>query len=429
MAKKREAESAQTPTRRQIALSKKEREQQRMIYMGLGLVGVLVLVVLAVGLIQTYVIAPNAPVGSVNGEEITTHEYQNRVYYDRFVLDDQLEQIRTELANLGPADETDQLGQFVRNQYQQYASQLLQQRSLVDRQSFDNIITDRLVAAEAAKRGLTVTEDDITEAINRQLAGRQGGYTQAAINETSTAQVEATATAALWTPTPTFTPSPTLTTTQELTATATPAPTTEPAPTATPKILSTAELSTAYTDWIAHVTDVTGLSEAQYRADVGQSVLRQKLRQALADETPRVAEQVNVRHILVDTKEEAEAVIKRLNDGEDFAAVAKEVSKDTGSAEKGGELGFAPRGSFVKEFEDAAFSLPIGQISDPIQSQFGWHVIEVLARENRELEPYDYAQKQRAAFDDWLTSARQSATIEDFWTQDKAPADTASPLQ
>jgi len=53
----------------------------------------------------------------------------------------------------------------------------------------------------------------------------------------------------------------------------------------------------------------------------------------------------------------------------------------------------------------------------------------VLARENRELEPYDYAQKQRAAFDDWLTSARQSATIEDFWTQDKAPADTASPLQ
>lgn len=109
--------------------------------------------------------------------------------------------------------------------------------------------------------------------------------------------------------------------------------------------------------------------------------------------------------------------------------MAKEVSKDTGSAEKGGELGFAPSGSFVPEFEAAAFSLPLGQISDPIQSQFGWHVIEVLARENRELEPYDYAQKQRAAFDDWLTVARQAATIEDFWTQDKAPADTASPLQ
>lgn len=427
MAKKKQIMTAKVPTRRQAALSKKEQEQQRMIYMGLGLVAALIFIVLTIGLVQTFVIEPNQPVGSVNGEEISTRDYQNRVYYDRFVLDDQIQQIQTELANLGPADPNDQLGQFVRNQYEQYATQILQQRAVVDRQSFDNLVTDRLIAAETTKRGLTVTDAEVTEAINRQLAGRQGGYTQAAINETSTAQVEASATAALWTPTPTFTPSPTLTSTQAVTAT--PAPTVEPPPTATPKILGDSDLTTAYQSWVKQVTDTTGLTESQYRAYISQSVLRQKLRDALADETPRIAEQVNARHILVDTQEEAEAVIKRIEDGEDFAAVAKELSKDTGSAETGGELGFSAKGSFVPEFEDAAFSLPVGELSEPVQSQFGWHVIEVLARENRELEPFAYAQQQRAAFDTWVTTARQSATIEDFWTQEKAPADTASPLQ
>jgi parvulin-like peptidyl-prolyl isomerase len=408
---KKEAQTSAKPTRRQVARSRKEREQLRLFYMGLGLVAVLILIVLAIGLIQTYVIEPNSPVGSVNGVEISTREYQNRVMFDRFVLDDQYQQIAAELSNLGPTDENDQMGQFIRNQYQQYASQILQQRSQADRQAFDNIISARLITAEAASRGLTATEEEVTEAINRQLAGRQGGYTEAAIAETSTAQAEASATAALWTPTPT------LTTTQEIT------PAAEPPPTQTPAIIGATELATEYENWINTISEQTGLTEAQYRQIIAGSVLRQKLRDALAEEVPTSAEQVNVRHILVETEEEAQAVIERLNNGEDFSALAQELSQDTGSAEQGGELDFSPRGSFVPEFEDAAFSLPVGQVSEPIQSQFGWHVMEVLAREERELAPFDYAQAQRAAFDEWLTSARTSAAIEDLWTPDKAPAD------
>lgn len=89
-------------------------------------------------------------------------------------------------------------------------------------------------------------------------------------------------------------------------------------------------------------------------------------------------EEVHARHILVETREAAEQVIARIKAGEDFAAVAKEVSTEPAAKESGGDLGFFGRGQMVPEFEEAAFNLPVGQLSEPVQSQFGWHVIEVL---------------------------------------------------
>jgi len=163
--------------------------------------------------------------------------------------------------------------------------------------------------------------------------------------------------------------------------------------------------------------------EAEYRQIIRASILRDKVREALGDEVPSVAEQTRARHILVETEDEAKEVIERLNAGEDFAALAEELSLDTGSAVDGGDLGFAPRGRYVPEFDEAVSTLPIGQVSEPIESQFGWHVIEVLERAERELSPADYVQLQRTAFSDWLDSARESAEIEDSWTPEIAPAD------
>lgn len=94
---------------------------------------------------------------------------------------------------------------------------------------------------------------------------------------------------------------------------------------------------------------------------------------AFADEVAKV----RARHILVDTKEEADKVLKRIQGGETFEAVAKEVSADPGSGAQGGDLGFFMRGDMVKPFEDAAFTLPVGQVSEPIESQFGFHIIRV----------------------------------------------------
>lgn len=421
---KKDIQTPRTPTRKQVARSKKEREQLRLIYMGLGLVAVLIVIVLAFGLLQTYVIEPGQAVAVVNGQEITRQAYRNRVRYERFILEDIYQQIVTEFQALPPAsDEGDQFTELLRNQYQQQASQVLQQRSVVDRQTLDIMMADKLIEAEAQARNITVSEEDVTEAINRFLAGREGGLTAQAAAETSTARAEASVTAASWTPTPTFTPSPTLTTTTEITPT-TPTSTPAPLPTPTFNIVDDATLTTQYTNWLNTLAESADTDEAQYRQIIRASLLRDKVREAIGDEVPPTAEQARARHILVETEDEAKEVIERLAAGEDFADLAGELSQDTGSAVDGGDLGFAPPGRYVPEFEEAVQTLSIGQVSDPVESQFGWHIIEVLEREERELSPVDYAQLQRTAFSDWLEETREAADIEDTWTPDVAPADS-----
>jgi parvulin-like peptidyl-prolyl isomerase len=373
-------------------------------------------------------------VASVNGAEIKTGDYQQRVKYERFLLDQEYQQILDAQAKLAePGNE--QLAQFLLGQYQQMAQQIAQQRILVDRQALDSMIEEQLVEVEAQKRGLEVTEDEITEDINRFLASRAGGLTAKAATETATARAEASATAALWTPTPTLTPSPTLTPTQQLTTTtpltptATPANTPTPAPTPTPNILDENSLKTNYANWLTTLANQVGMNETQYRQVIRTSLLKQKVQDALGAEVPTSAEQAHARHILLETEDEAKKVIERLQAGEDFAALAKELSKDPGSGAEGGDLGFVPRGRFVAPVDEAVFTLPLNQISDPIKSDFGWHVIEVLEREERELEPLDYSRSQRQAYADWLKDARAAANIQDYWSTTKVPKDSSSLLQ
>lgn len=88
---------------------------------------------------------------------------------------------------------------------------------------------------------------------------------------------------------------------------------------------------------------------------------------------------VKASHILVPTEEEAQTVKTMLDEGEDFAMLARQYSKCPSKA-AGGDLGYFKRGQMVKEFEKAAFSLPVGQVSEPVQTQFGWHIIKVTDR-------------------------------------------------
>jgi peptidyl-prolyl cis-trans isomerase C len=110
-----------------------------------------------------------------------------------------------------------------------------------------------------------------------------------------------------------------------------------------------------------------------------------------AKANPPVPE-VHARHILVPTEEEAKAALARVKKGEDFAKVATELSKDPGS--EGGDLGWFTKDKMVPEFADAAFKMEPGQISDPVKSQFGWHIIKVEEKRMKSFPPFEQVKDQ-----------------------------------
>jgi peptidyl-prolyl cis-trans isomerase D len=122
----------------------------------------------------------------------------------------------------------------------------------------------------------------------------------------------------------------------------------------------------------------------------------------------RTPERVKVRHILLQTtgksqadvdkiKAKAQDILKQVKNGGDFAALAKKYSEDPGSAQKGGDLDWVVRGQTVKNFENAAFSLKPNQISDLITTEYGFHIIQVLDKQEAKLQPFEDVKSQLAA--------------------------------
>lgn len=106
-------------------------------------------------------------------------------------------------------------------------------------------------------------------------------------------------------------------------------------------------------------------------------------------------DEVKARHILVKTEEEAKDVLAKLKAGEDFAKLAKDKSTDTGSAARGGEVGYFVQTDMVKEFADAAFALKVGEmVAAPVKTQFGWHILKVEDRRPRKAPPFDQVRAQ-----------------------------------
>jgi len=126
--------------------------------------------------------------------------------------------------------------------------------------------------------------------------------------------------------------------------------------------------------------------------------------------------EIHARHILVPTDADAQAALKRVKAGEDFAKVAKEVSKDPGS--EGGDLGWFTKDRMVPEFADAAFKLEPGQISDPVKSPFGWHIIKVEDKRQKTFPSYDEVKDQVARYvaqkaqSELVAQLRKTAKIE-----------------
>jgi peptidyl-prolyl cis-trans isomerase C len=155
-------------------------------------------------------------------------------------------------------------------------------------------------------------------------------------------------------------------------------------------------------------------------------------------------EEIHARHILVPTEDEAKAALARVKGGEDFAKVATQLSKDPGG--EGGDLGWFTKDRMVPEFSDAAFKLKEGEVSEPVHTQFGWHIIKVEGVRTKSFPPFEQIKDQAARYvaqkaeTDAITQLHSAAKIELFDadgkllppaqapTSDKAaPADATKP--
>lgn len=119
-------------------------------------------------------------------------------------------------------------------------------------------------------------------------------------------------------------------------------------------------------------------------------------------------EEVSARHILVATEDEAKALKEKLDKGADFAQLAKESSKDPGSKDDGGNLGYFGHGQMVPQFEDIVFKLKKGEVSDPVKTQFGWHLVKLEDRRTKQPPAFEIV-KDRIVQSLLLQKAQQTA--------------------
>lgn len=179
----------------------------------------------------------------------------------------------------------------------------------------------------------------------------------------------------------------------------------------------------------------SGLAEEDFKKDVVQYLSIRKLMEPRVEVTDEeietyfeenkdsfnVEEQVEARHILVEDEKTANEIVQKLEDGEDFAELAKEFSTDEGSGAMGGDLGFFTRGKMVPEFEEKAFSLKVGEISEPVKSEYGYHIIEVLDKKEAkdavledhivEIREKLFEDKMQTEYVAWLEEAREKYDI------------------
>ncbi|HMK70372.1 MAG TPA: peptidylprolyl isomerase [Xanthobacteraceae bacterium] len=188
---------------------------------------------------------------------------------------------------------------------------------------------------------------------------------------------------------------------------------------------------------ISYLADVVVLSQAAEQQKLGdrpdvkrrlvfdynrllmEALLQDAGRAALSDEAEHKVyeeavkqmaneEEVHARHILVATEDEAKAIVAELKKGADFAKLAKEKSKDPGAAE-GGDLGYFTKDQMVPEFAEVAFKLDKGQISDPVKTQFGWHVIKV---EDKRIRPTPTFEQVKGQIDNYVAHRAQAALVD-----------------
>ena len=360
--------------------SRAEREEQlqRWVIRGVAAVVGILLLLVAVAFAFEQFIIPNQLVATVHGQGISVREFQQEYLLERNRLMLQLNQAQ----NAG--FELQQLAQ------QEPYSTWINEANVPDQLALrvlNDMVDDRLLAHEAEARQVSVDEEALQRAIESYF-----GYDP---TEAALIGVEPTVT-----PEPTITPTPYVSPTPSPTRppTATPMPAdsddaddqaAEPAVTAQPTpiepTLSATQVRENFeeneSEYRAYF-DRAGVAAEALDSLFERNALEAQLAQALVPDGASLL-YADVRHILVEDEATALDAIAALNAGESFAALARAISTDPGSAARGGELGEAYVGNYVLEFRRAIEAAEVGAIVGPVESEFGFHVLQARSKEQR----------------------------------------------
>lgn len=425
------------------ARQERERLQKRYLFIGLALVLVMVFGFIIYGVLDQSVFQYTQPVAKVGNQTLSVQEFQTQVKFQRFNLIQQYKQYVEFFQSFAG----DPFG--LRSQIESIATTLTTP-TLLGKQVLDNMIGDAVIAQEAERRGIKVTEDEISSRMEELFGYFAKGTPTASLTPTaySTSTLSAAQLAIITiTPTPTITLTPSITPIPTITVTPTPpavtytptiAPTATLAPTATPTgptpIPTATATPTPYTvdtykanvqQFLDNVKSLN-FTETELRQYAKNSLLRERVIEAITKDVPASEEKVWARHILLKDEASAQAVLKRIQAGEDFGKVAQEVSEDTGTKESGGDLGWFGTGQMVETFEKAAYALKPGEVSQPVQSTFGYHIIQLIGKEVRPFDAQELQAKKDTVFQDWLTKATSESSVQRFdtWTS-KVPSEPA----
>lgn len=420
-----------------VALKEKEKRQKRIIIIGTAVVLAAVLGLVLYGVFDLRVLQPKKTIVELGSRTVNVTEFKQRVRYQRFQLSRQAMQLVQIQQSMGGDAQT---SAYFQQQLMQIAQQL-NQPNTIGQQVIQTLTDELIIMEEADKMGIEISE----ETFERELKGLFGYFPQGTPTPQATFAPQPTSTLTsqqltLVPNTPTATTEDQETEVEEESTAPTPTATLaqesegETDPTATPMIQPTEYTAEVYQEnyqeWIDSLNDEAGIKEETFRELVRGFLIQQEVREKVTTDLKRTQDQVWARHILVEDEETAQEVLSKLEEGEAFADLASEYSADTSNKDRGGNLGWFGRGTMVPAFEEIAFALDIGEVSDPIQTQFGWHIIQVIGHEERSISQERFQQLKDQAFRDWLAEKRQEyeAEVADDW-QKYVPSEPDLPPQ
>ncbi|MHC1770759.1 MAG: peptidylprolyl isomerase [Flexilinea sp.] len=316
-------------------------------------------------------------VAIVNGTNITLDDFQEAVRYKRF---DTLQEYNYmaylySMYNM-PLDES------VTKQYETLLSE--DGKKDFGQQVIDQLVYNKILEAETEKAGITVSDEEINQTLKEMFGFSEEDTTAAAGSDTETDTLPDAGSSDITPP--------------------------------EPEVNKEAEFQAAFDNYFS--TTVGDLfSKDFFKNQIYHNLLESKLLETtvFANEVFE-DEMVSARHILVETEEIAQEVLGKLKAGEDWNTLAAEYSKDTSNKDNGGDLGWFARGSMVLPFEEAAFALEPGEISDPVKTDFGYHIIASDGKETRPLEDEALNNAKYAVYKAWYEKIISEYDLETFDT-------------